>query len=817
MAARKGRGTDGYRRGSKTTPTDPRADRVDARTFAFPNVETRVPYPVGGPDRAAELQTTLTADFDGMREVALQSAVNPMGAEVEEPEETETNDAAEDAAEGETDDMPMWGTAPAPEIEAKLTQAKVDKAEQTIERERVEGERSTVHVVSYVPEAEHRTPANCANALNHNQNAAEFLSDEMEKDLVDLVQACFDMSHASIEERYNHWQEAEIAHDVYVPTSKLSEAKKSNVKTRRGMKPRLVDTIMTPYSRAISDTQATYMLAVFGGNPAFRIEPIGKRGTRQSAKIIETELHANMRRIGFEARLYQMALDNNRYGMCPTAIFWGDGGNVPVNIDPWNFFPDPRTTSQNRHESEFMGWRTTSSLSALFRRKMYQNLHKLKQSRGNNKRSSWRCNLEIRDSIRGQSIDQTLDPVSGNAARFQLGALHTINSLYIWLDPTMVGIPAPFGLYRIVVADEEHILLFDRTPFMHNQIPVIFGSAGYDAHKTFMSGTYDLIMPLQRFQDWLLRSRVENVQALIQSRLIVDPTKVNVLDILQPNAARLIRTLSGQNPKEGVMPIAVEDATRGFWNDMSNTGDLMQRVSAANDTAQGVQSETQRTATEIARITALGQQRLGMNARLMSSTTVRPMVLQMVSNLQEFGVDGGHIQLPSPFNKNARDGWVQWARNDIQGAYDYLIVDGTLPVSPTENADNIRRAIEMLVQAQQAGLARSWNVDALVERLANTWGIEDTTPFKYPDGGQAPLASTPDARAALKAAQIQQQGQLANTPLQKNCVRDEEAARMLEKGDVAPASVAQAEAGGAIPEGLLPGPPLPSNFPQYMQ
>ena len=65
MAARKGRGTDGYRRGSKTTPTDPRADRVDARTFAFPNVETRVPYPVGGPDRAAELQTTLTADFDG--------------------------------------------------------------------------------------------------------------------------------------------------------------------------------------------------------------------------------------------------------------------------------------------------------------------------------------------------------------------------------------------------------------------------------------------------------------------------------------------------------------------------------------------------------------------------------------------------------------------------------------------------------------------------------------------------------------------------------------------------------------------------------
>lgn len=816
MAARKGKGTDGYRRGSKEQSTDPRANRVDARTFALPSVGDRVTYPVGGPDRAAELQTTLTSDFEGMREVAPQSAIDPggpkpLGMVEEEPEAGENEPFPDDA-----DDVPMWGTAPAPKIEAAIT-ARKEKADTTIKRVEVEGEQSTVRIVSHVPEEGQRTPVNCANALNHNQNAAEFLDLETEKQLLDLVQACFDMSHAAIEERYNYWAEAEIAHDVYVPVSKINEAKKSNVKTRRGMKPRLVDTIMTPYSRAISDTQATYMLAVFGGNPAFRIEPIGKRGSRVSAKIIETELHANMRRIGFEAKLYQMALDNNRYGMCPTGVFWGDTGNVPVNIDPWNFFPDPRTTTQNRHESEFMGWRTTASLSALYRRKMYQNLHKLKQARGNNRRQSWRCNMEQRDIIRGQSIDMTHDPVDGNASRFQLGVSHIINSIYLWFDPMMLGIPAPFGLYRIVIADEEHVIQFDRTPFVHNQIPVIFGSAGHDAHKTFMSGTYDLIMPLQRFQDWLLRSRVENVQALIQSRLIVDPSKVNVLDILQPNAARLIRTLAGQNPKEGVMPIAVEDATRGFWQDMSNTGDLMQRVSAANDTAQGVQSETQRTATEIARITALGQQRLGMNARLMSSTMIRPMVLQMVSNLQAFGVDGGHIQLPAPFNKNERDGWVEWARNDIRGAYDYLIVDGTLPVSPTENADNIRRAIEMLVQAQQAGLARRWNIDALVERLANTWGIEDTSPFQYAEGQQAPLANTPEARASVQAAQIQQAGQLANTQLQNNVVRDEEAARMLEKGDVVPAEVAMQEAGGAIPEGLLPGPGLPSTFPQYIQ
>ena len=118
---------------------------------------------------------------------------------------------------------------------------------------------------------------------------------------------------------------------------------------------RIIDQIKTPYSRSISDTICTYNLAIFGGAPPFRIEPTSRDTSRKSARILERRLHHNMRRVGYEQRLYQIFLDNNRYGMAPVANFYGKDGNVPVNIDPWAYFPDPRVTAQNRHEADFIG------------------------------------------------------------------------------------------------------------------------------------------------------------------------------------------------------------------------------------------------------------------------------------------------------------------------------------------------------------------------------------------------------------------------------------------------------------------------------
>lgn len=629
-------------------------------------------------------------------------------------------------------------------------------------------------------------PQAIANMLNERLNAAPAMSDDCEKKLVDFTQACFDMSYDKISKRYDYWSEAEQTHDLYVPTSVVERTKRGNRTGRT--RPRIIDTIRTPYSRAISDVTATYMLSIFGGSPPFKIEP-ERGGSIKGAKIIEAELGYNMRRAGFEKHIYQIALDQNRYGMSPLAIYYGAKGNLPLNVDPWDYFPDPRVGAQNRDEADFCGLRSTASLTALRRRGLYARLDKL--SIGDDPNFSWECNKQVRSRIRGQSVDPS-DPThtDKNRPEYKLGRARLLNTLFVFFDPMEIaGIPAPFGLYRITVADEKTIILFDRCPWPHGYIPIVHGEADYDAHKTFGSSGYDLMMPLQRFQDWLIRSRVENIQSIIQSRLIIDPNRIHMGDILEPNAARMVRTLPGVSPKDAILPIDVPDATKGFWNELDTAGQLMSRLMAANDTAQGVQTDTERTATEIARLTSLGQQRLGTKARLISATMMRRAASMMISNLQYFGVAGGQVKLPLEY-AGTSDGWYQWQQHEILGEYDYVVTDGTLPVDPRNNPENLLRAMRVL---SETGMFAQWNGSKFVEQFLMMIGFTDIDTWRLTQEqsaeqrqkmGRQLLEQNPGAQAQLAQAAGQMTNQVQS---------DEKVMNDVQRGNVIPLAEAARE------------------------
>ena len=589
-------------------------------------------------------------------------------------------------------------------------------------------------------------------ALVERENAAKFLDKETEKKIIDFVHAHFDLSYDRMSKRYDYWKDAEVTHDIFVPSRVIDDSKRKN--RQNYSSGRIIDQIKTPYSRSISDTICTYNLAIFGGAPPFRIDPTSRDTSRKSARILEQRLHHNMRRVGYEQRLYQIFLDNNRYGMAPVANFYGKDGNVPVNIDPWSYFPDPRVTAQNRHEADFTGYRTWASLTALYRRGHYDNLERINDARPS---LSWTSNQFLKDTIREQSVDPTMPGNYGTDYKnyFGLGTAHVLNTLYVFMDPRRLDIPAPFGLYRIVVVDENVVVQFDASPYPHESIPIIHGEGQYDAHKTFGSSLYDLLMPLQRYQDWLLRTRVENVQSIVQNRLVVDPNRVNIKDILDPNAARLVRTLPGANPGDAILPLQVPDATRNYFADLDTAGQLMQRVAAASDTAQGIQAETQRTATEIARLTALGQQRLGMQSRLLSSTTIRPLVRQMISNLQFFEVDGGMVSIPEESTSDNPTGDTRYSRGDILGDFDYVVVDGTLPQSPEENSENLIRSIRVL---SETGAAQNYDMDMFVERLIESFGFTDVENWK-----KQPSEIMPDEQIMqqLQAGNLVPMGQAA--------------------------------------------------------
>jgi hypothetical protein len=224
------------------------------------------------------------------------------------------------------------------------------------------------------------------------------------------------------------------------------------------------------------------------------------------------------------------------------------------------------------------------------------------------------------------------------------------------------------------------------------------------------------------------------VQAALSNLIFVDPTQLAIGDLIDRNPHGLVRTMPGHKPGDGVFISQVPDVTRGHWNDIEAMSTLKQRLSAASDAQQGMPSSEGgvRTATEIQRLTQLGSQRLGVLSRVISSTSVRPMVRMMVSNVQDFFAQEGSIRLGAndtagPVANMVQDGYLDFNLSDIQGEIDYLVVDGTLPLEPTKNAETW---INMLKILNETGMAMEYNSGKVVEEAIRAMGVSDLDQFK---------------------------------------------------------------------------------------
>ena len=99
--------------------------------------------------------------------------------------------------------------------------------------------------------------SNYAEQLTNYEDISHLLTEEEERKIVDYVKSMVDMSYNKISKRYDHWKEADRAHDVYVPPEATTYREKAVI----------ADT------RAIADTVLTYMMAALSGrNPMFQLE-----------------------------------------------------------------------------------------------------------------------------------------------------------------------------------------------------------------------------------------------------------------------------------------------------------------------------------------------------------------------------------------------------------------------------------------------------------------------------------------------------------------------------------------------------------------
>ena len=568
-----------------------------------------------------------------------------------------------------------------------------------------------------------------ADTLMNYGDISSLLTPEQEQRIVDYVRSAVQMSYDRISRRYDHWKQADRAHDVYVPPDATAFREKAVI----------ADT------RAIADTVQTYLMAALTGrNPMFQLEGLNRQ-SRKSSAIIERLLHQQMRRTAGEARLAQHLLDSIRYGYAPTKVTWDATSrtNQITNFDPRRVFHDPRVQWGDWERMQYIIFSDFASYDSLLQTNMYP---KLKQYPALRNRltppaGGWDGHRWHKEAGRGLSID----PAERNRREsggtfFALGDSRVVDECWVRLAGYEINVPQVEQLWMCITILDEHVVIRCQLNPYGRQFPVVIGGLYHDAHKTYSQSLYDLLLPLHDVATWLLRSRIDNVQAALTNLMFVDPTQIAIQDLIDRNPHGIVRTLPGVKPGDGVFIAQIPDVTRGHWNDIEAMSGLKQRLSAASDAQQGMPTaDGIRTATEIQRLTQLGSQRLGVLARTISATSVRPMVRMMVANIQDFFAPEGSIRISDSDSASSvvdmiQDGYLDFGLKDIQGEIEYLVVDGTLPLEPTRNAETW---ITMLRTLNETGMAMEYNSGKIVEEAIRSMGVSDLDQFKISKEQQA--------------------------------------------------------------------------------
>jgi len=605
-----------------------------------------------------------------------------------------------------------------------------------------------------------------ASALFDYEDISDALSEEQEQRLVDYIKALVDLSHSKISKRYDHWREADEAHDVYVRPDTTDFREKAVIGD----------------TRAITETVVTYqMAALTGRNPMFQLEGLNGK-SRKPSLLLERVLHQHMRRTAGEARIAQFLLDSSRYGFAPTKVTWDANGrqNSLINANPRLTFPDPRPGWGNWNDQSFVVLSDYKSTQQLLRSGMYPKFNKYPALHDAQlgSRQSWTAHKHIADEGRGLSIDPS-EIDSKDARFFKTGDTHVVDEAWFIVSGYEIGLPQ-VGLVWMVatVLNEKFIIRLQLSPY-GQQFPMVYGSLYHDVHKTWGQSLYDLLLPLHDLANWLMRSRIDNVRAALNNLIFVDPTQVNIPDLIDRNPWGIVRTLPGVKPGEGAMIADIPDVTRGHWNDIAALSDIKQRVSAASDAQQGVPTADVRSATEIARLTQLGSQRLGVASRITSAMSIRPMVEMMVSNIQDSLRFEASIrvndQMPSELVALAKEDYIDVDVQALQGDINYLVIDGTLPIEPTRSPEVW---VNVLQAMAQTGLNMEYRMGEIVEEAIRAMGVSDLDRFRISDEERAAKGLSPSQQLAMmekaRGASVMPQEQLSQEVQKGNLVPSRE-------------------------------------------
>lgn len=590
---------------------------------------------------------------------------------------------------------------------------------------------------------------------------------------------------------YGRWRVNEMKYQAFIDLPDWEKQLKDL--TDKGEPPKAVS-IVVPYTFATISTVVTYLIQVFAGRDPMLTVNADKSEFVKGAKSMETVLNYQATHTHLVRHLFQFLNDVTCYGVGVMRCQWkvdkkmrtswitkpqGGGGLLSMltgggqskaererkkqlvyegsdicSIDPFMFFPDPRVPmSEVARRGEYVFWRT------------YEGKHMLLKMEADG-------TYKYVDKAPPMAIPTPNDGLNMSARGLLAGGEGTPGVNAYWLgrsdiyqmdQGTIEIIPAELGLgtdttpqkFVFTWLNRAQIVQAERLDLDHDMHPVCVSEPFTMGYGFGQPGLIDYIGPMQDLMSWFINSHVDNVRTVLNNMLVVDPSRIEMQDLKEPGAGKLIRlkrAAYGTDVNAAVKQLEVSDVTGSHVTDFSMLLKLSDMLGSVSDNLRGQQADGGRkTATEVRSAMDAGTSRLASLAKRISCQGFVDMTEMMSMNTQQLISDEFYLDVVG--KQAAGEEAMRITPEMLCGDFNYPIHDGTMPMDKVAMVDVWKEILMGIMQDPTQQLQRQFNIVNIFKYVAELGGARNIDDFvnEQQPMPQVNMTAMPDEQAAAEA------------------------------------------------------------------
>lgn len=542
--------------------------------------------------------------------------------------------------------------------------------------------------------------------------------------------------------------------------------------------------IYVPYSYAILMTMHTYMTSVFlGRTPVFQYT--GRHGeSMQQNQVMEALIDYQVNVGSNLPILYNWLLDPGKYGFGAIGVYWADeyenvsrivekpkeylgvpipgtsqkvrqtakipgySGNKLYNIRPQDFIFDPRVPLTKFQTGEFAGRYVELGWNQIVKGEesgKYYNADQLKKSLGINKgngSNSGFSDSELRDLGAGiEELPELQGPSpASDITSVDYGGLYELVVELIPADWKLGKSKAP-EKWVFTFADKHGVIIESRPlGAYHAKYPYQVMPYEIDAYSISPRSMLTIAKPLNDLMTWLINTHFYSVRRVLNDQIVYDPSKIVASDMLSTEPGRLLRLKPeayGSDPRAAIHQLNTHDATQQHLKDIGIIGEMLQRVTGVTENIMGmVNPGGRKTATEIRTSSSFGVNRLKTLAEYQSAVGFNPLAQMLVQNTQQYYSGEKTYKVAGDLMNPGSPQMIQATPENIQGFFDFVPVDGTMPIDRFAQVTMWTQLLGMVKQMPEVG--QKYDMGGIFGWVAKLAGLKNIDQFKInviPDDG----------------------------------------------------------------------------------